>query len=46
VTYIVVHSEQYSADEWRLVEAQLRDASDLRLEHSDGAGRVYSLVPK
>jgi len=45
VTYVVVHQERYSAEEWRAVEARLQQhASKLRLEHADGAGRVYAVV--
>jgi hypothetical protein len=46
VTYVVVHTDQYPADDWPSVEARLREATDLRLEHSDGTGRVYSVVAK
>jgi hypothetical protein len=46
VTYVVVHTDQYPADDWPSVEARLREATDLRLEHRDGTGRVYSVVAK
>ncbi len=46
VRYVVVHQERYSAEEWARVEDALaRFAPRLRLEHAEGAGRVYSLVP-
>jgi PA14 domain-containing protein len=45
VTYVVVHSDMYSAEEWPKVEARLDHFTPrLRLEHTEGAGRVYSLV--
>jgi hypothetical protein len=45
VTYVVVHSDLYPPGEWPAVEERLkRFGSRLRLEHVDGAGRVYSLV--
>ena len=45
VTYIVVHSDLYPPGEWGAVEERLRQfSSRLRLEHVDGAGRVYSFV--
>jgi hypothetical protein len=44
VNYVVVHTEQYAANEWRAVEAQLAATPDLRLEHVAGSGRVYALV--
>jgi len=44
VTDVVVHTELYSPDEWRRVSAALDRFSDrLPLEHTEGAGRVYSL---
>jgi PA14 domain len=44
VTYIVVHTELYRPGEWSTIEARLRGVSSwLRLEHVEGAGRVYSL---
>jgi hypothetical protein len=45
VTYIVVHTDSYSPDDWSRVEEQLRIfSSRLRLEHVEGAGRVYALL--
>ena len=45
VTYIVVHTELYTPDEWCRVEERIRQfSSRLRLEHVEGAGRVYRLV--
>ena len=45
VTYIVVHTDSYPPGEWGLVEERLRKfSSRLRLEHVEGAGRVYSLL--
>jgi len=45
VTYIVVHTDYYPPGEWNGVEERLRGfSSRLRLEHVEGAGRVYSVV--
>jgi hypothetical protein len=45
VTYIVVHTDSYPLGEWGRVEERLRQfSSRLRLEHVEGAGRVYSLL--
>ena len=45
VTYIVVHTDLYPPGEWDRVEERLRAfSSRLRLEHVEGAGRVYSLL--
>jgi hypothetical protein len=45
VTYIVVHTELYPPGEWPQVEARLGFWEDwLRLEHTGGTGRVYSLT--
>jgi hypothetical protein len=44
VDYVVVHTDLYPAGQWPAVDERLRDFSGaLRLEHVDGAGRVYSL---
>jgi hypothetical protein len=44
VTYVVVHRDRYRADVWAWVEQELPKAGDwIRLEHEEGAGRVYSL---
>ena len=46
-TRIVVHTDAYgSNDKWRMVEAQLAQTPELKLEHVEGAGRVYSLAPR
>lgn len=46
-TYVVVHTDAYgSKDTWRMVEAQLANTPALKLEHIEGAGRVYSLTPR
>ena len=46
VDYVVVHSDLYPQGEWPIVEARIEAYRDsLRLEHADGAGRVYSLRP-
>jgi hypothetical protein len=45
VTYIVVHTDSYPPGEWNQVEERFREFSArLRLEHVEGAGRVYSLL--
>jgi hypothetical protein len=46
VTYVVVHTDAYADDHWRRVEARLRASTDLRLEHVEGAGRVYSILAR
>jgi hypothetical protein len=46
VTYVVVHIDQYSAEEWRDVDTRLTAAPELRLEHATETGRVYSLLPR
>ena len=44
VRYVVVHEDYYQPTDWPVVEERLRRFEDgLRLEHQDGAGRVYSL---
>jgi hypothetical protein len=45
VTYVVVHTEAYGS-RWRTVEEQITRSGQLKLEHSDGDGRVYSLLPQ
>jgi hypothetical protein len=45
VTYIVVHTELYSPEEWAAVEPRLADFPGIRLEHQEGAGRVYAVLP-
>jgi hypothetical protein len=44
VTYIVVHTENYG-DRWPAVEAEIAKTKALKLEHVEGSGRVYSLLP-
>jgi hypothetical protein len=45
VTHVVVHTDFYRPGEWSDAEERLRQFSAwLRLEHTEGAGRVYSLV--
>jgi len=44
VTYVVVHTEDYGA-RWAAVEEQIAKSGALRLEHSEGSGRVYSVLP-
>ena len=45
VTFVVVHRELYSADEWTIVEPRLAQFPQLRLAHEDGDGRVYAVLP-
>ncbi len=46
VNYVVVHSDLYPPDEWSKVGPRLEMFSAwLKLEHVDGAGRVYSIRP-
>lgn len=45
VTYVVVHTEAYGI-RWRTIEEQIAKSGQLKLEHSDGDGRVYSLLPR
>ena len=46
VTYVVVHTDAYDADKWRLIEQQIAQTPALKLEHIEGAGRAYSLLPQ
>jgi hypothetical protein len=44
VTYVVVHTDLYSPEEWRRVEAEIgKFAGSLTLEHVEGTGRVYAV---
>jgi hypothetical protein len=44
VDYIVVHTDLYPPGEWPKIEERLKAFSTwLKLEHVEGAGRVYSL---
>jgi len=46
VSRIVVHTDLYKPGEWPAVESRIGRFGDwLRLEHVEGAGRVYSLHP-
>jgi hypothetical protein len=45
VTFIVVHTEEYGS-RWASVEEEIADTPALKLEHVEGAGRVYSIVPQ
>jgi hypothetical protein len=46
VNYIVVHTDLYPEGEWPRVEQRLQEFGGwLRLEHQEGAGRVYVLTP-
>ncbi len=44
VNYVVVHTDEYG-DRWPTVEEQIGRTPALRLEHVEGAGRVYALLP-
>ena len=44
VNYVVVHTEAYE-NRWGMIEEQIARTPALRLEHADGAGRVYSILP-
>ena len=44
VRYVVVHTNEY-AERWRVVEEQIARTPALRLEHVEGPGRVYSILP-
>jgi len=44
VNYVVVHTEDYG-DRWPGIEQQIAKSGVLKLEHIEGAGRVYSLLP-
>lgn len=47
VTYVVVHGERYPADRRAEVDDRYRRfAADLQLEHADGEGRVFRILPK
>src|SRR6185436_7622631 len=46
-THIVVHTDAYeNNDKWHRVEELISRTPELRLEHVEGAGRVYSLRPE
>jgi hypothetical protein len=42
VTVIVVHTDAYR--DWSAIEKRISQTASLKLEHVEGAGRVYSLV--
>jgi hypothetical protein len=46
VTHVVVHTDHYPPGAWPAVERRLAATPDLRLEHTVGAGRVYTIVPR
>ena len=43
-TYVVVHTNEYGI-RWRTIEEQIAKTPALRLEHVEGDGRVYSILP-
>jgi hypothetical protein len=43
VTYVVVHTDVYEPDQWRRIEQAIDKTPALKLEHVEGAGRIYSL---
>jgi len=43
VGYVVVHTDYYTPADWAAVEERLERFQQLKLEHVEGAGRVYSL---
>jgi len=43
VTYVVVHTDLYRPGEWEGIEKAISAMPALKLEHVEGAGRVYSL---
>jgi hypothetical protein len=43
VTFIVVHTDAYRGN-WPTIEERIARTASLKLEHVEGAGRVYSLV--
>ncbi|HUQ86351.1 MAG TPA: hypothetical protein VM096_02260 [Vicinamibacterales bacterium] len=45
VTHVVVHTEDYG-DRWRGIEDQIAKTGAFKLEHIEGSGRVYSLLPR
>ncbi|HYB95153.1 MAG TPA: hypothetical protein VEC39_09290 [Vicinamibacterales bacterium] len=44
VTYVVVHTNDYG-DRWPAIEARIAETPALRLEHVEGEGRAYALLP-
>ena len=45
VHYVVVHTDEY-ADRWATVEEKIARTPALHLDHVEGAGRVYSILPQ
>ncbi len=45
VTHVVVHTDDYGGS-WRTVEEQIARTPALKLEHVEGAGRVYTILPE
>ena len=46
VTYVVVHADQYPAERRSEIDERFRRfAGQLSLEHTDGEGRVYRILP-
>jgi hypothetical protein len=46
VRYVVVHSDLYPPGQWPAVEDRIKGFDNwLRLEHVEGAGQVYSIIP-
>ena len=39
-----MHTDQYDLDKWKDVEARIANEPRLKLEHVEGAGRVYSIL--
>ena len=44
VNYVVVHSDEYGS-RWGSVAEEIAHTPALKLEHVEGAGRVYSILP-
>jgi hypothetical protein len=44
VSYVVVHRELYSPEEWAIVEPRFAQFPVLHLAHEDPSGRVYSVA--
>ncbi|MEO7133287.1 MAG: hypothetical protein ABI024_03615, partial [Vicinamibacterales bacterium] len=44
VKYVVVHSDEYGS-RWASIEEEIAHTPALNLEHAEGAGRVYSILP-
>jgi len=44
VNFIVVHTDQYGS-RWPSIEEEIAHTPALKLEHIEGAGRVYSILP-